>query len=218
MKGKLIVIEGSDGSGKTTQLNLLKDYFLSAKIPFEIVDFPRYNDSFYGKILKKFLMGEYGSLNKTNPYLASVIFSLDRLGMKEEMYKWLNDEKIILANRYVASNMAHQAGRLLKEKREEFIRWDEELEYEANKIPKEDLVIFLNVPYQISEKLLRGKAEKDMVEKDSEYLKNAQETYLFLAKYFPHWATIDCFQNGQVRNREDIHEEILQILREKKIL
>lgn len=216
MKGKLIVIEGSDASGKTTQLNLLKEYFKSEGRDICVVDFPRYDESFYGKLLKDFLSGKFGSLDKASPYIASVIFSLDRLGMKDQMESWLNDGKTIIANRYATSNMAHQAGRLPKEKREEFIKWNEALEYTANKIPKEDLVIFLHVPYQVSLRLLEERdGEKDMVEKDATYLKNAEEVYLFLAKLFPHWVSVECVVDDDIRSREDIHEEVKKILKER---
>ena len=229
MKGKLIVIEGNDGSGKTTQLNLLKEYFTSVQISYNVIDFPRYADSFYGKMVAQFLRGDYGDLKDVNPYLISVIFALDRSQATEEMKQWLQEGNIVLANRYAPSNMAHQAGRLPKEKRDAFIAWDEELEYTVHGIPREDIVIYLYVPYEMADTLLTNKdrgersylgdAKKDLVEKNEEYLKNAGEVYQQLAKKFPHWVTITCVdEEGNMRSKEDIHEEIKKVLKDKNIV
>jgi dTMP kinase len=229
MRGKLIVIDGADGSGKTTQLSLLKEYLFSKKIAHETVDFPRYYDSFYGKMIARFLQGEFGTLAEVNPYLISVIYAADRAMAAPEMYDWLNDGKIILANRYATSNLAHQAFRLTKGKRKAFIDWDLELEYKINKIPKEDIVIYLYVPNKISLKLLRNKdrsnrsytkgKQKDMVEKDRIYLKNSEEAYLTLVKKFPHWIKVNCVdKNGELKSKDEIHKAIVKVLQKKNII
>ncbi len=229
MRGKLVVIEGSDGSGKATQLGLLKNFLESEHKPAHTIDFPRYADSFYGEMAAQFLRGDFGDLRSVNPYLISVIYALDRAQAKKEMDTWLADGKIVIANRYAPSNMAHQAGRLPKDKRKAFIDWNMELEYIVNKIPKEDIVIFLYVPYTISMQLMANKdraersyiygMKKDMVEKNEQYLKNAEEVYVWLSKQFPHWVTVHCVdENGKLRLRGDIHEEVKRILTEKKII
>ncbi len=228
MKGKLIVIEGSDGAGKTTQLGLLKAYLDSMGHPVESVDFPRYYDSFYGKMIANFLRGEYGPLDTVNPYLISVIYAADRGSAAPEMHQWLKEGKIILSNRYATSNLAHQSGRMAAIKRKSFITWDLELEYEVNNIPKEDLVIFLYVPVEISLKLMKNndrksreymKGKKDMVEKDVTYLKNSEEAYLSLVKKFPHWVKVDCVDTeGNLLSREDIHEKVKKVLANKGII
>lgn len=229
MRGKLIVIEGIDSSGKTTQLHLLKNFLQTEKISFKTIDFPRYDDSFYGKMIARFLRGEFGPLEQSNPYIISVIYALDRAEAKDTMEKWLDDGEIVISNRYATSNMAHQAGRVPKNQRQKFITWDEELEYTINKIPREDIVIFLDVPYTTAKQLMKNEnrqnrgyingKKKDMVEKDETYLKHAEETYSFLAKKFPHWVRISCVdKKGALRTKEAIHEEIKKILRERKIL
>ena len=154
--GKLIVIEGSDGSGKTTQLQLLKKYIDEKKIKTQTVDFPQYYDSFYGKFIARYLRGEFGDLATVNPYLISFPYALDRLTAAKKIYSWLKSGKIVLLNRYTPSNLAHQSSRLEKKEREEYLKWSLEFEYKENKLPPEDLVIFLYVPYKYAQKLMQN--------------------------------------------------------------
>ncbi len=226
-RGKLIVIEGIDSSGKTTQLNLLKDFFKQNSVPFKTVDFPRY-ESFFGAMIARFLRGEYGLLDEVNPYIISVIYALDRKDAKEEIEKWLDTGFIVISNRYATSNMAHQAGRLSQSKRDDFVKWDEELEYKVNKIPREDIVIFLDMPVKQSKKLMENKSraqvyrqgkKKDMVEKDETYLKNSEQTYKWLAQQFKHWVRVECVDvTGKLFSKQEIHTEIKKILAKKRIV
>ncbi len=229
MKGKLIVIEGIDSSGKTTQLTLLKDFLKSQNKSFQTIHFPQYNESFYGKMLASFLRGELGQLEQVNPYIISVIYALDRAEAKEKIERWLQDGEIIIASRYATSNMAHQAGRLSKNEREKFIDWDTELEYTINKIPREDLVILLDMPHKLAlalmenddrtKSLYKKGEKKDMVEKSEAYSKSSEEVYKWLAGKFPHWkrvAAVD--KQGKLRTRLAIHEEIKRVLEEKDII
>ena len=227
-RGKLIVIEGIDSSGKTTQLELLKAYFVQAKIPFKTVDFPQYETSFYGRMIARFLRGEFGPLEHVNPYIISVIYAQDRGSAKEQMHTWLNEGYHVLSNRYATSSMAHQTGRLSVRERNKFVTWLEDLEYIQTGIPKEDIVLYLDVPYKIAQKLMRNDnrlqayrkgAKKDMVEKNVEYLKHSSETYIWLAKKFPHWVRIKSTDKSDaMRSREEIHEEIKTILAKKGII
>src|SRR5690349_18475914 len=107
MRGKLIVIEGSDGAGKATQLELLKKYLQAHQYPVQTVDFPRY-DTHFGKMIAAFLRGEYGPLEIVPAQLIAVIYAMDRTEMRPQMKKWLQEGSVILANRYATSNMAHQ--------------------------------------------------------------------------------------------------------------
>src|SRR5579863_2600807 len=107
-KGTLIVIEGNDGSGKATQVELLYDYLRLHQVLVKRIEFPRYTESFYGKFIARFLQGEFGKLNETNPYFLSIAYAQDRAMAKEEITQWLADGNIVLANRYVSSNLAHQ--------------------------------------------------------------------------------------------------------------
>lgn len=220
-KGKLIVIEGNDGSGKTTQVKLLLTYLKKKKIPYKTLDFPRYYDSFFGKFLAAFLRREHGKLENANPYLLTFPYAMDRASAGGMIRKWLDQGYFVICNRYATSNMAHQSGRLPKKERKAYVDWDMEFEYKINKLPKEDKVIYLHLPYKYSLKLIaqRGKRDynnkknKDMVEADTEYIKNSEEAYLVLLKRFSHWVKIECLDKGKLKTAENIHEEIKKILK-----
>lgn len=217
-KGKLIVIEGTDGSGKTTQLSLLKSFFVQNNYPFETIDFPRYKESFHGKTVEKYLRGEFGEIDTISPYLISLAYSLDRATAKREMNKWLKEGKIILADRYATSNMAHQAAKLPENKREDFLKWLLELEYKVNKIPKEDLVIYLHVPTSVGSKLTKKRGRLDIHERNVAFLTESEKMYDRLARRFKHWVKIDCVKGGVLRGKEDIHKEVMRILKINKII
>lgn len=223
-KNKFIVIEGNDGSGKTTQFKLLLKYLKDKKIQTKTMDFPRYYDSFFGKFLAEFMRGEHGKLENINPYLLTFPFALDRATAANIINKWRKSNYFLVFNRYVTSNLAHQSGRLsTKKERKKFVDWNMYFEYKINKLPKEDTVIFLHVPYKYSLKLMENKSrgerkymngnKKDILEQDLEYIKNAEIAYLELSKRFPHWIKIECVKNGKLRSIEDIHEEIKSILK-----
>lgn len=226
MKGKLIVIEGGDGSGKATQTELLRKYFVSQKILTKTISFPQYKSTFFGKTIARVLRGEIAPLSQINPYLISMVYAMDRVEAKDKLYKWLNEGFMVVLDRYVSSNMAHQTGRLPKKEQNKFLNWIEKLEYTVNNVPREDVVIYLYVPYTTSQKLLTERktdthlqGKKDIVEKDSEYLRKAEETYTKLEKKFPHWVRIDCIdETGKMRSREAIHKEIVDVLRKKHII
>ena len=212
-KGKLIVFEGIDGSGKTTQLELLIEHLKSKKIPFETIDFPRYKKSFHGKTILRYLKGEFGDTDSVSPYLISLAYSLDRVDAKREMNKWLKEGKIILANRYATSNMAHQAAKLPPKKREDFLKWEYELEYRVNKIPKENLVIYLHLPVAVAMELLIKRGQLDGHERKVEFLTASQIMYKKLSKKYKHWMKVDCVdKNGVLLPRETIHNTIISVL------
>lgn len=226
-KGKLIVIDGGDGSGKGTQSKLLLEYLKKNKIPTKYFDFPQYYNSFHGKTVAKFLRGEFGSIDQVSPYLASLAYALDRASVKPQMEEFLQKGGYILANRYAPSSLAHQGAKFVnKKEREEYLQWNYDLEYKVHKIPKEDIVIYLYVPWQIAQELtskknarqyLKGKA-KDIHEKDTDHIRLAQEMYLELAKRNKHWVKIDCMKGDTIDTIENIHQKIIAVLKEKKIL
>lgn len=218
-KGKLVVIEGSDGSGKSTQLELLKQYLQSNSVVFHSLKFPQYETSFFGKTIKAYLQGELGPLQSVNPYLVSIAYAMDRASAREKLNEWLENGLVVL-DRYATSNMAHQYSRLPEDQKEKFLSWVQELEYEINNIPKEDIVIFLHVPYEVSQKLVENadRGGKDIHEQDTTFLKKSEEAYMYLAQKFPHWVTIECTENGQMRSREEIHKDIVEVLKTRSII
>lgn len=223
-KGKLIVIDGGDGSGKATQAKLLVDYLKNKGYPVKYYDFPRYYSSFHGRLVGRFLAGGFGSLDSVSPYLASLAYALDRASVKEEMEEWLARGGIIICNRYVTSNMAHQSARLPQEKRDEFIKWIDELEYRQHKMPRPDLVIYLYVPWQIGLKLTAKKSNRrgyikgfDIAESDINHRQEAEKMYLYLAKRKNKWVKIDCVKDGKILPVGEIFEKLKGIIGDKVI-
>lgn len=227
-KGKLIVIDGGDGSGKTTQAQLLVDYLKKNKIPVKYVDFPQYYHTFHGKTVAKFLRGEFGSIDQVSPYLASLAYALDRASVKKEIDDFLNRGGYVIANRYATSSMAHQSAKFKTEKeKKEYVKWVYELEYKIHKIPKENIVIYLHVPWEIGLYLTKNKAVRhylqgenaDIHEKDLNYRKAVEQTYLDLTKKTKHWTQLDCVDsNGNLLTKEIIHTRLLDVLKHHKLL
>lgn len=230
MKGRLIVIEGTDGSGKTTQLHLLQTALKKDKKQIRTLRFPQYKNTFFGKTIAKMLRGEIAPLSEINPYLISTVYAMDRAEARDKLYKWLNNGKVVILDRYVTSNMAHQCGRLPVKDQGKFLKWIDELEYRVNNVPREDTVIYLHMPYEKSLELMENKdrenrayakgRKKDMVESNTDYMKRAEKAYMRLVKKYPsHWIQIECLNDkGDMRSREDIHEEIKETLRKRHIL
>jgi dTMP kinase len=225
-KGRLIVIEGGDGSGKSTQAQILVSFLKKRKIMVKYFDFPQYYKTFHGQTVARYLRGEFGTLDNISPYLASLAYALDRLSAKEQMEDFLKKGAVIIANRYTPSNMAYQGARFSNEKeREKFFQWLYELEYKINKIPKENLVIYLYVPWEIGVELTEKKGERqyllgkeDIHEKNIDFRKKVEQMYLHLSKTKKNWVVLNCVENGKILPKEAIHQKIIQILVDKKII
>lgn len=213
-KGQLIVIDGIDGSGKTTQVNLLAQYLEQQKIPYEVISFPRYEDNIYGKLIKRYLEGEFGSISEVNPYLMACIFAGDRALAKPKIEKWLAEDKLVIANRYVSASYAHLGANLPEEKRAEFIKWLDDLEYGTNGIPKEDLTILLKVNPKVGQKNVSGR-HTDIHEQSLKHLEQAQEIYLRLAKGENNWYVVGCMKDGNMKPPDEIHQSVVQIIYDK---
>ena len=226
-KGKLVVIDGTDGSGKGTQTEKLLKYLEKQNKKNKYIDFPRYYTSFHGKMVGRYLKGEFGGLTSASPYLTSLFYALDRLTAREEMIDWLEEGNVVVANRYTTSSMAFQTARIDKPKREEFLKWLYDMEYKEHKLPKEDLVIFLYVPVEISQKLIEQKAgreymkgkKKDINEANVEYQKEVLKLYLSLSKKNPHWEVIKCVDGrGKLLSIEQVHKKVIVALKKHKIV
>lgn len=221
-KGKFIVLEGTDGSGKATQLKLLVTKLKEEGLPVETVDFPQYETTFFGALVGRYLAGEFGDVYEISPYLSSLPFAEDRWQAAERIRRWLEEGKIVVANRYKGSNDAHQAVKLPPKKRRAFLDWIDKLEYEVLGVPREDLTILLYVPPGIGQKFVDEKkerrwlkgAKRDIHERNQAYLKKASRMYLRLAKERDNWALIDCIDGkGGIKSIEEIHLDVLRVLR-----
>jgi dTMP kinase len=214
-RGKFIVLEGIDGSGKHTQMELLGRSLTGHAIDYARVGFPNYN-GFFGKLVAQFLNGEFGPLDAVDPHFSAMLYASDRLESKPSMESELAAGKLLLADRYVASNLAHQGARTAPAKRTEFLQWLSQLEYEVYKLPHEDLVIYLSVPPAEAHRLVAQKGkrdytalERDLQEQNLAHLEAASGVYDELAKQ-PGWVTIQCFSPATkaLRAPESIHDEI----------
>jgi dTMP kinase len=216
-RGKLIVIEGIDGSGKRTQIDALARSLSKHGAPFTQVSFPHY-EGFFGKLVARFLNGEFGPLTAVDPHFSALLYAGDRLELKPALEAALASGEIVLADRYIGSNLAHQGARMPAEKREEFIAWLEQLEYGVYGLPAEDFVIYLRVPAAEAHRLAgtRGardytKLRRDLQESDIAHLEAASAVYDSLSRQ-PHWAKIECFDSaaGVLRTPEAIHADIAE--------
>jgi dTMP kinase len=226
-KGKLVVIDGTDGSGKGTQTELLLKYLDSNNIRNKYIDFPRYYTSFHGQMVGRYLAGEFGSLESSSPYLTSLFYAMDRLTARDEIVDWLEEGNTVVANRYTTSSMAFQTARVENDKRDEFIKWLYDMEYKEHKLPKEDLVLFLYVPVEISQKLIDQKASRDYVagkkkdinEANVAYQKEVLSLYLELAKKNKHWEVIKCVDSkGKLLSIEKVHDKVIEALKKHEIV
>jgi dTMP kinase len=216
-RGKLIALEGIDGSGKMTQLDLLARALEARGQAVFRISFPRY-ESFYGKLVGRYLNGEFGALDAVDPHLSALLYAGDRLEARPDMEAALGEGKIVLADRYIGSNLAHQSARVAPERREEFLVWLKRVEYGLYALPAEDLVIFLRVPVTEAHRLVGLKSaraytnlKRDIQEADIKHLEETAIIYDRLATE-PNWARIDCINTatGALLSPEEVHRAVLQ--------
>lgn len=218
-RGKLIVVEGIDGSGKRTQLELLAQSLLKRSVPFKQVSFPRY-DGFFGKLVGQFLNGEFGPLEAVDPHFSALLYAGDRFESKQGIESSLAEGKAILSDRYIGSNLAHQGARVPAASRPQFLEWLARLEYEIYGLPREDLVLYLRLPVSEAHRLIGDKEKReytalrrDLQEADTSHLAEAAKVYGDLARQ-PNWATIECMGSGgrMLRSPGEIHKDILAVV------
>lgn len=219
-KGLFIVLDGNDGSGKATQAKLLRDYFASKGISCEKVDFPAYEENFFGGFIGECLAGQHGDFVNMDPKIASVLYAADRFESSVRIRQLLNAGTMVIADRYASSNQIHQGGKIADPaERESFLRWLERMEYEVFGIPRPNAVLYLRVPLAASLALLQEKravksnvlkeGEKDTVESDTAYLENSVETAEWLLGNQKNWMGIDCMKGDELRTREEIHADVV---------
>ncbi len=200
---------------------MLVDFLKKSHKKVREIEFPRYYTSFHGEIVARFQRGEFGTINSVSPYLISLAYALDRLSARDEINDWLQKGHFVIANRYVPSSIAHQAAKVPSQGRKDFIDWLDQLEYRVHKMPREDLVIYLYVPWQTGQKLAHQKAKaylngkKDIAEENKRHLEESEKMYKFLASHKKNWVTINCVSGGKIKSINSIQSEILNLLNSK---
>ena len=213
MKGKLIVIEGLDGSGKSTQEKLLEKRFEAEDRDFTYIKLPNYEDDAC-ILVKQYLAGRFGDKpGDVNAYAASTFYAVDRYASYKKVWSdWYEQGGLIVSDRYTTSNAVHQASKEPQEKQAAFLTWLYDLEYDKLGLPKPDLVIYLDVPTDFTEAMMRRReadtnTHADIHEQDMDYLATCRRTGKAAAEFYG-WTVIQCVKDGAMRSIEDIHEEI----------
>ncbi|MGL5759839.1 MAG: dTMP kinase, partial [Cetobacterium sp.] len=219
-KGKLIVIEGTDSSGKETQTAMLFEKLSKEIKKIRKISFPNYNSPACAPV-KMYLAGEFGTdAEKVNPYPASTMYAIDRYASyKTDWGNFYKDGGIIITDRYTTSNMVHQASKIDNSKEKEiYLSWLEDLEYNKMEIPRPDLVIFLNMPTETAQKLMAerknkitGEDKKDIHEKNVEYLKKSHKNACEISKKYS-WKEIECVENNRLKTIEEISNEVFELV------
>ena len=211
--GKLIVIEGTDGSGKSTQFRLLSEHLQQDGVCFKHIVFPRYQEE-SSALIRMYLGGQFGTKpSDVNAYAASAFYAVDRFASyKMDWGQWYEDGGVVLSDRYTTSNAVHQTSKEPADKQGDFLSWLYDFEYDKLNLPKPDLILYLDVPTDFTEKLLRHREQDtntkaDIHEKDMAYLATCRETGRSAAAYYG-WTVISCVKDGMMRSIEDIHAEI----------
>jgi dTMP kinase len=227
---KLFVIEGVDGAGKSTQIKLLKDFFLNRGYKCEYLHFPRTETPYFGELITRFLRGEFGSLNEVDPYLVAMLYAGDRKDASELIGSWLKEGKIVLLDRYTYSNIAYQCAKLQDQSaQEELMRWILDLEFKHFSIPQPDLNIFLDVPFEFTEKKLLNirtgsdrtylNGTRDIHEESLVFQMKVRDIYMKVARSDKRLALVDCSKGtGEILPPEKIFEIILKIFTDRKLI
>jgi dTMP kinase len=227
-KGKLIVIDGTDGSGKATQVAYLTQHLKKEGYKVKVVDFPEYYKNFFGKFIGHCLSEQYYNFLNVHQKIVSVLFAADRWESSKEMKEWLEKGYVVIANRYVSANQIHQGGKIKSsKKRADFMKWLNQMEYEVFELPRPDITLYLSLPIKIVLELLEKrnsskmkreylKKKKDVYESDMDFLINSRKSALKLVKENPNFIKIECSEKGKILTREQVHDMVYKVV--KKIL
>lgn len=216
-----LVVEGVDGSGKSTQIKLLRNHLEATGVPYKYLHFPRTETGIYGDLIARFLRGDLGSIERVDPYLVALIYAGDRLDAAPMINEWLKEGFFVLLDRYVYSNVAFQCAKLNDESKQNELRnWILDLEYAYNRIPKPDLNILLDVPFSFTEKKLTQsrngddrdylKGTRDIHEEDLNFQRRVRNMYIWQAETCADLKIIDCNNSeGKMRSPVEIFGEII---------
>ena len=227
---KLFVIEGVDGSGKSTQLKMLSDFITRKGHKCEFLHFPRTDAPYFGELIARFLRGEFGSLNAVDPYLVALLYAGDRNDASGMIREWLEQKKIVLLDRYTYSNIAYQCAKIDdREVRENLMKWILTLEFDHFGIPKPDLNFFLDVPFSFTENKLSShrsgndrsylNGTRDIHEESLNFQKRVRDIYLEVARRDDRLCVVECRdKNGLMQTPDAISNLILKIIIEKELI
>jgi dTMP kinase len=232
-KGKFFVLEGVDGSGKATQTKLLVAALVKKGYKVEKVDFPQYGKG-SAALLELYLNGGYGTAEEIGPYRASIFYACDRYDASFKIRQWLAEGKMVIADRYIASNIGHQGSKIISDKTawNQYIDWLHDLEFNIFKIPKPDYTLILKISPDLSRKMssnikdadkkqkretyLGDSKKQDIHEADKKHLEDSLKSYMAIAKKYPkEYKIIECEENGKFLPLEVIHQKIIKLVKEK---
>ncbi|MBE9511759.1 MAG: dTMP kinase [Bacteroidetes bacterium] len=225
-----VVIEGLDGAGKSTQINLLQDWLRKKRIEYKYLHFPRTDSQFFGEMIARFLRGEFGDISKVDPYIVALLYAGDRMDAASIIKTWIKSGNLVLVDRYVFSNIAFQCAKLLNpDERELLKKWILKLEYEYYNIPKPDINLFLDVPFKFTAQRLSSAREgserdylngkQDIHEANLEFQNRVREIYLQEVKSVENIEIIKCYKSdNMILTPEKIFEKILITLKTHNIL
>lgn len=219
-RGKLIVIDGSDGSGKATQTRALLARLKREGYRTKTLDFPQYEANFFGALIGRSLTGDFGDFIAIDPHIGSVLYAADRFESRPTIERWLKAGYVIVLDRYVSANQIHQGGKIHDvKKQKEFLGWLDQMEHGVFGLPRPDAIIYLDVPIEVSQKLLSQeeqkrkkvylkKDQKDLAETNLKHLSESRENALRLVKRLNRWERINCTAKGMMLSRERIAEKV----------
>lgn len=217
-KSRIIVLDGGDNVGKATQADLLLRRLMDEGHLVGKLDFPRYDQNTFGHLLKECLAGQRGDFMSLDPKITATLYAADRYESKKQMMEWINEGRTIILDRYVSASMLHQGAKIDDaDEREEFLKWLDHVEYEIFGMSRPDLTIYLDVPPDESQKLLEyvvglGAKVVDVAEQDRLHQVKVSHCAQYLSSSRDHWVTVQCLTAGVLRTREEIHEEVYNLV------
>lgn len=216
----LIAIEGIDGSGKGTQALRLHEQLVRDGLRSELISFPRYSETHFGQTIGRFLNGEFGALNEVDPHLAATLYAADRFESRAMLHELLASREVVVSDRYVPSNVAHQGAKRTGEERRKLQQWIATVEYDVFQLPRADAIIHLDLPAETAQMLIARKAKRDytdqkadLQEADRNYLAATRAAYLDAATADSNWHTIALLDGDRLRSIEEVGDEILTVVR-----
>lgn len=227
---KLLVIEGIDGAGKSTQIKLLREFLRNTGFKNEYLHFPKTDAPYFGELIARFLRGEFGSLSEVDPYLVAMLYAGDRKDSAPLIEGWLREKKFVLLDRYTYSNVAYQCAKLGDQaEQEKLMNWILSLEFNHFAIPKPDLNVFLDVPFSFTEKKLLSdrsgsdrdylKGNKDIHEESLSFQRKVRDMYIRVSAKDSNLAIINCSNNkGEMLPPRDIFESIVKLMKQRNII